>query len=203
MYWKFVDNLSNKNDKYWFVNEVEIRLATWITLVFALFSFFLVLFKWEFAISFVLISTIWLDFILKVFISPNLSIFWNIVKLFIKNKPPIWVGAVQKRFAWSIWLFLSTFVMFCMLILWRYIYVWAPELLQLLNNMDQNIKNAKLIVTPFNPAILACVICLIFMWLESVVWYCVGCSLYFWLVKKWWIKSYKWQNCANWECNIG
>ena len=91
------------------------------------------------------------------------------MKLCIKNKAPIWVGAVQKRFAWSIGLFLSTFVMFCMLVLGKYIEVSAPEVLQILNTMEQNIKNAAFIVTPFNPAILACGLCLVFMWLESVV----------------------------------
>jgi hypothetical protein len=40
------------------------------------------------------------------------------------------------------------------------------------------------------------------MWSESVVGYCVGCSLYAWLVKKGWMKSYKWQNCADGNCSI-
>lgn len=202
MYWKFVETLSKKDDKYGFVNEVEIRVATGVSFVLAFFAFFLVVLKGEFMISFALIGLIWFDFVLKVFISPKISIFWNLVKLFTKNKAPIWVGAVQKRFAWSIGLFLSSFVMFCMLVLGKYLEVSVPEVLQMLGTIEANIKNAEFIVTPFNPAILACGLCLVFMWLESVAWYCVGCKLYLWLVKKWWFKGYAGQNCVNGECEI-
>lgn len=203
MYWTFVENISNKTDKYGFVNEHEIRISTWITLVLWLFSFFLVLFKANYQIPLFLVWTIWLDFVLKVFISPKLSIFWNIVKLFIRKKEPIWVWAVQKRFAWSIWFFISTFVMFCILILWKYTNMDVPpEVLNIWQTTSINIQNWSLVVVPMNPAILACVLCLVFMWFESVVWYCVWCSIYAKLVKKWLMKRYKWQNCPNWVCKL-
>lgn len=47
-----------------------------------------------------------------------------------------------------------------------------------------NIANGTLIVAPMNPTIFACLLCIIFMWSESVVGYCVGCHIYAWLVKK-------------------
>ena len=65
-----------------------------------------------------------------------------------------------------------------------------------------NIVNAALIVTPMNPTIIICLICIIFMWSESIVGYCVGCSIYAWLVKKGWMKEYKGQNCMNGTCDI-
>lgn len=202
MYWTFVEKLSNKNDKYGFVNEHEIRIATWITLVLWLFSLFLVLFKANYQIPLFLVSTIWLDFVLKVIISPKLSIFWNITKLFVKKREPLWVWAVQKRFAWSIGLIISSFVIFCLLILWKYTDITNPVIEQIWQTTSINLQNGELIVTPMNPAIMACVLCLIFMWFESVVGYCIWCSIYVWLVKKWWVKKYKWQNCANDICEI-
>lgn len=202
MYWTFVKNLSEKTDKYWFVNEHEIRIATWITLVLGLFSFFLVLFKANYQIPLFLVWLIWFDFVLKVFISPKLSIFWNIVKPFIKKRESLWVWAVQKRFAWSIWFILSSFVVFCLVMLWKYTGTSNPVLEQIWQTTSINIQNWSLVVVPMNPAIIACIICLVFMWLESVAWYCVWCSIYVWLVKKWLMKKYKWQNCANWVCNV-
>lgn len=202
MYWEFVEKLSDKKDKYGFINEHEIRVTTWLTLVLGLFSFFLVFFKANFHIPLLLVGTIWLDFVLKIFISPKISIYWNIAKLFIYKREPLWVGAVQKRFAWSIWLFLTTFVIYCLLILWKYIYSWAPQIELIIKTMQINIQEWKLIVTPMNPAIIACLICIVFMWLESVVGYCVWCSIYVWLVKKWWMKKYPNQNCVNWECEL-
>jgi hypothetical protein len=202
MYWKFVDTLSNKTDKYGFVNEHEIRIATWITLVLWLFSLFLVLFKANYDIPLFIVWTIWLDFVLKVFVDPKFSIFWNIVKLFIRKKESLWVGAVQKRFAWSIWVFISSFVIFCLLVLWKYTSITNPALEQIWQSTQINLQNWKLIVTPMNPAIIACVICIVFMWFESVAWYCIWCSIYAKLVKKWWMKRYTWQNCANGECKL-
>lgn len=65
-----------------------------------------------------------------------------------------------------------------------------------------NIMNGTLIVVPMNPAVFACVLCIIFMWFESVVGYCVGCSIYAWLMRKGWIKGYKNQNCIDGKCEI-
>jgi hypothetical protein len=65
----------------------------------------------------------------------------------------------------------------------------------ILEGIRANLAQGSLIV-------IACLLCIIFMWSESVVGYCVGCSLYAWLVKKGWMKSYKWQNCADGNCSI-
>jgi mannose/fructose/N-acetylgalactosamine-specific phosphotransferase system component IID len=47
-----------------------------------------------------------------------------------------------------------------------------------------NIAQNALIVLPMNPTIIVCLLCIVFMWLESVVGYCVGCHIYKWLVTK-------------------
>lgn len=206
MYWIPLPNISKKWDKYGFVNETEIRIATGITLVLGLFSLFLVLFKAEYSIPLVLVSLMVADFILKVFISPQLSIFGIIVRPFLRKWKEIWVGAVQKRFAWSIGIVLSALVLYCILLLGQYItpMEW-PQMIAVTGILEMtqiNKANSTLIVTPMNPTIIVCLICIIFMWSESVVGYCVGCSIYAWLVRKWWIKGYANQNCIDGACEM-
>lgn len=171
-----------------------------------LLSFFLVLFRAEYQIPLIIISIITFDFLVKVIIDPKYSIFWSFVRLFLDKKKALWVGSVQKRFAWSIGIFLSSFVIYCLLLLWWYVTPseWPQaEAVQWIRAATQaNIEANALIVTPMNPAIIACLLCIIFMWLESVVGYCVGCSIYKWLVKKWWFKKHHNQNCVDWSCEI-
>jgi hypothetical protein len=156
MYWKEIKHLSNKWDKYGFVNETEIRVAAWIALAFSLLSIYFVIFKWNFNVGLFIVWIIWLDFMLKVFISPDFSIFWRITRLFIKGKKKIMRWSVQKRFAWSIGVVLSTFVMFCMLLLSWIIESTNPWVLSLMQQISTNITNNALIILPMNPAILAC-----------------------------------------------
>ena len=85
MYGKYVQHLSSKNDKYGFVDEREIRIATGITLMMAHLSLFLVLLKAEFDIPLVLVSLMAADFVLKVFIGPRWSIFGSFVRLFLSK----------------------------------------------------------------------------------------------------------------------
>lgn len=206
MYGTFVPHLSTKNDKYGFVNETEIRIATGITLVLGLSSLFLVLFKARYDIPLVLVGLMVADFILKVFIDPRWSIFGSIVRLFLKKWSEIWVGAVQKRFAWSIGIVLSAFVLYCILLLGQYItpmeWPQMDAVTKIMIATQENIKNSALIVAPMNPTIIACLLCIVFMWSESVVGYCVGCHIYAWLVKKWWMKKIQWQNCVNGVCEL-
>jgi hypothetical protein len=206
MYWIFVPHLSKAGDKYGFVDERKVRISAGITLVLSLVSLCLVLLKAEFTIPLVLVSILVFDFVLKVFVGPQFSLFGFVVGLFLKKWEPIWVWAVQKRFAWSIGLFLSTFVLYCILILGRFIGTMAGEqekaVSAVLAGVAANIAQNALIVLPMNPTIIVCLLCIVFMWLESVVGYCVGCHIYKWLVTKWWMKEHKGQNCVNWVCEI-
>jgi hypothetical protein len=203
MYWTHLPKISNKNDRYGFVDEHEIRIATGITLVLGFTSLSLVLLKAEYDIPLFLVGAIWIDFLIKVFISPRFSLFGGFVRLFRKNKTPLWIGSIQKRFAWSIGLFISTFVMFCLLVLGKFITMKDNPVVEWIWKVTaENIANQAIIVVPMNPAIIACVLCLIFMWLESVAWYCVWCSIYGWMVRKWWLKWDKNQKCLDGSCEI-
>jgi len=202
MYWKKLKHLSKEWDKYGFVNETEIRIAAGLALILALSTFFIVILKWEFQIGLYVVWIIWLDFVLKVFIWPEFSIFWSIVRIFIRKKEKLWVWAVQKRFAWSIGLALSTFVIYCMMLLGWNIESTNPAVLSVIQQISSNIANNSFIILPMNPAILACILCIVFMWFEAVVWFCVWCKMYKNLVKKGIMKEHKWQNCVGWVCEI-
>lgn len=206
MYWTHYPDISKPHDRYGFIDEREIRIATGIILILGLFSFFFVVFKAEFQIPLILVSIMVVDFLTRILISPKCSLFGSIVRLFLKKKDAVWVGSVQKRFAWTIGLVLSGFTLYCILLLGEFIAPAAgPQMVAvsgILDGIRANIAQGSLIVMPMNPTIIACLLCIIFMWSESVVGYCVGCSLYTWLVRKWWMKKYPWQNCINGSCNI-
>lgn len=171
-------------------------------------SLFLILFKASFFLPLIFIGLIWCDFLLKVLISPNLSIFGRFVRLFLK-KDPYWVGAVQKRFAWSIGLFISTSALLCIIFQSGFFVDVAPffqsayDSINVALKQDTFIKNQyQLMYTPMNPPMLLCILCLVFMWFESVVGYCVGCSIYSWGVRKKFWKTYERQNCTGGACRL-
>ncbi len=200
MYWKEIEWVSQKWDKYGFVNETEIRIIAWVTLVLALTTFFLVMLKAQFIIALFMVWLIWIDFVLKIFIWPEFSIFGIIVRPFIKNKEKLWVWAVQKKFAWIIGFILSTFVIYCLLLLSWILESSNSEVLAIIEQIKVNIVNGSFIILPMNPAILACVLCIIFMFFEAVFGICVWCKIYRFLVSKNIMKEYEWQNCINWAC---
>ncbi len=199
MYGKYIKNLGNENDKYGFVNETEIRLATGISLMLGIYSFISIVFFANFTFSVFTLALIWTDFLLKTLISPQCSIFGFIAKPFVKNNT-YWVGAVQKRFAWSIGLFLSSFVLFCVLII--------SGTLNDIGTLTKLYTNFLLLpvlspmAIPMNPAIIACLLCIIFMILESVFGYCVGCKIYEKLVNFKIIKKIDGQICPGGICKI-
>lgn len=74
------------------------------------FTFLVTYYTQEYTLALVVVAFFWLDFLLKV-INPRYSVIGKIANLFTKNKEKLWVGAIQKRFAWSIGLFLSSMVL--------------------------------------------------------------------------------------------
>lgn len=67
MYGSFVKGLSEKDDKYGFVDEREIRLAAGVSLLIALFALFAVLLKSDYDKALIVIAFLWTDFVIKVF----------------------------------------------------------------------------------------------------------------------------------------
>ena len=132
------------------LNEREIRASAGILFIFMFFSWMLVIFKESFfMIKFV--NTIFLtDFIIRVMISPKYSPSLIIGRLIVGGQTPEYVGAAQKKFAWTIGLVLAT-IIFLLLV----------------------VMNSTSFITG-----IICQICLIFLFFEAVFGICLGCKFY-------------------------
>ena len=95
-----------------------------------------------------------LNFIIGVFINPKYSPTLLIAYLFVRKQSPLPIGAIQKKFAWSLGLGLATVIFILSLFL--------------IND-----------VTYFEPVCILCIICLILLYFEVAFGICFGCKLYY------------------------
>lgn len=135
---------------YGVVNEHQVRAAAGLMFTIGLSTFFLVLGLGFRELLLPVVSIFWLDFALKVFVGPQASFFGKLTGWLVKHKPPQYVGAIQKRFAWLIGLIMASLMIFF----------------------------TQIVNTGPTIPILICGICLTFMWLESAVGFCAGCYLF-------------------------
>jgi len=131
------------------LNEREARAAAGILFVFGFLSFLNSFMLGSFIITHFFVVFFMVDFFIRV-INPAYSPSLLLGRVFVQNQIPEYVGASQKRFAWSIGLVLSI-IMFYLVIV---------------NPMMTPIK------------ILICGVCLILLITESAFSICVGCKLY-------------------------
>jgi len=94
-----------------------------------------------------------LNFIFGIFISSKFAPTILISQLIVKKQTPIYIGAIQKKFAWSLGLSLSTAIFILSLFL---------------------LQDA----TYFEPVCMLCLICIGLLYLETAFGICVGCKLY-------------------------
>lgn len=132
------------------LNEREIRAAAGLLFLATFIAAMFVSFKNNFLpIKYVL--TVFLsDFIIRVFINPKFSPTLIIARLIVSNQVPEYVGAQQKKFAWTIGVTLSA-TMFILIV----------------------VVNSYSIITG-----VICMICLAFLFLESAFGICLGCKFY-------------------------
>ncbi len=103
------------------------------------------------------ISAIMLShFLISVLVNPLFSPITLLSRIIVRKQTPIYIGAVQKRFAWSLGATLSL----------------AIFILSTILNKTNNLSY-------FQPVCLMCIVCLILMYLETAFAICVGCKLYF------------------------
>lgn len=151
-YGQFIPDLKihGKPAPYGVVNEREVRLVAGIMLILGLTAFFRNQYLGDNTLIYYIVPLFWIEFFFKVFISPSWSIIGKLTSWLVSSQTPEYVGAIQKRFAWSIGLIMSSL----MFILYFGLGIrgWGPWSI--------------------------CLICLTFMWLESVVGFCAGCWIY-------------------------
>ncbi len=98
-----------------------------------------------------------LNFVIGIFINPKFSPTLFIAYLFVKKQSPLPIGAIQKKFAWSLGLCLSIAIFVLSLFL---------------------IKD----VTYFEPVCLMCLICLVLLYFETAFGICIGCKFYYFFI---------------------
>ena len=162
--------IDGKPAPYGVVNERAVRAGAGLMFALGFFAFLGVYFVRDLQTAFWIVLIMWVDFLLKVFVGPHASYFGAIGKWLTRKQKPEYVGAIQKRFAWSIGVVFSTIV----LIILGYQVFFASSCLH------GGALAGSTCVLPM----LLCGICLVFMWFESAVGFCVGCSIYQWLVAR-------------------
>lgn len=95
-----------------------------------------------------------LNFIIGILINPKFSPTVFVSKIFVRKQSPLPIGAIQKKFAWSLGLVLSVTIFVLSLFL-----VEDPSY--------------------FEPVCFLCLICLLLLFLETAFGICVGCKLYY------------------------
>ena len=89
------------------LNERAIRAGAGIVFAVGFFSFFQALYLGNFFFLKLLVPFLFFDFLMKTVVGIKFSPMSRLANLIVSNQAPEWVGAVQKRFAWSIGLVLS------------------------------------------------------------------------------------------------
>ena len=131
------------------INEREARAAAGILFVFGILSFLNSFMLGNFVFTQYFVSFFMVDFLMRI-INPRFSPSLLAGRVFIQNQTPEYVGATQKRFAWSIGLALS---------------IWMFYLVVL----DPQMTPVKIVI---------CVVCLMLLLSESAFSICFGCKLY-------------------------
>ncbi len=150
------------------LNEREIRASAGIYFLAMLISLFLIFSSGNFVPIKYMITIFLADFIIRVFINPKYSPSLIFARWIVRNQTPEYVGAKQKKFAWIIGVVLASIMLIHMVVLNAY--------------------------SPITGII--CLICLIFLFFESVFGICLGCKFYSWIYKE------KAQYCPGEVCEV-
>lgn len=132
------------------LNEREIRAAAGIFFLFVFASIQRVVYLWDYTLLRYVVTFFLIDFFLRVVVSPRFSPSLIIGRLIVRNQTPEYVGAEQKKFAWIVGLILGG-IMFTSL----------------------NVLNIHSPITG-----MICMICMLFLFFESVFGICIGCKMY-------------------------
>jgi hypothetical protein len=138
------------------LNEREVRASAGILFLFAFLSLLIIIFRANFMLAKFFIIIFLLDFIIRVLINPRFSPSMIIGRLIVSKQQPEYVGAPQKKFAWTIGLVLAAIMFVLMVVMSTYSFITG----------------------------IICLICLIFLFFESAFGICLGCIFYRWIYKK-------------------
>jgi hypothetical protein len=200
MYGTPLPHITQPGDRYGFVNEYQVRIAAGITLALGLYSFISIAFFAAYTAPLLFMSLLWVDFAIRVFAGPQHSPILALAAPLARRFFPTayWVGSVQKRFAWSLGLVLITIALGCVLVTSGTLASFGIG--TALYAFIQTLPHGPYMAVPFTLPMLVCVICIIFMALESLAGYCVGCHMYKFLTRKGLMRTIPHQTCTNGIC---
>jgi len=150
---KYVEGINYK-----VLNERQVRASSGIMFLFGLVASINGLILKNYAVIPYITGFLLLSFVIAVFINPKYSPTMMLGYLFVFKQTPLFIGAVQKRFAWSLGMALSAAIFTLSLFL---------------------LTDA----TYFEPLCMLCIICLVLLYLETAFGICIGCKLYFLSIK--------------------
>jgi hypothetical protein len=138
------------------LNEREVRAGAGIVFLFAITSFLNAWLLGDFKMTQIFVTFFLIDFFIRIFINPKYAPSLILGRFAVHKQKVEYVGAVQKRFAWSIG-FLLAATMFYLVVI---------------NN----------IIGPIN--LFTCLACLIFLFFEAAFGICIGCKLFNFVSKR-------------------
>ena len=138
---------------YKVLNERVVRGAAGIMLLIAFIAFIYGFIIQEYLVLPYLTGFLALNFFIGVFINPKFVPVVFLSWILVRKQSPLLIGAIQKKFAWSLGLTLTTTIFVLSLFL--------------LND-----------VSYFDPVCSLCLICISLLYIETVFGICVGCQLY-------------------------
>lgn len=157
------------------VNERAVRATAGLMLGIGLVTLFTIVKTGNYTMLYVVVPLFWLDFLLKVVFGPAYSIFGFFGRRIVSKQKPEYVGAIQKRFAWSMGLILASAMMILAI--------------------GFGVRGA----VPFA----ICMTCLTFMWMEAAFGICVGCKIYGFLLERGIMKEPEYRPaCPGGACSL-
>ena len=176
-YWTIIPGLTIHGNPapYPVVNERAVRATAWLMMLIWFITFVIVYSTKEFMYIYPVVIAFWLQFFIAVVRWPTYAPFSIIGRRMVQNQQAEYVGAVQKRFARSLWLGMAT----AMLIVTAWFGLTG--------------------IVPF----LICRTCLLLMRMESVLGICVWCKIYYGLIQAGRIHSPEYAPaCPGGACSI-
>jgi len=163
---------------YKVLNERQIRASAGIMFLLGLIAFINAFVLDKYAIVPYISGFLLLNFLIGIFINPKFAPTMFIAMLFVYKQSSLPIGAIQKKFAWSLGLVLASVIFTLSLFL-----INDPSF--------------------FEPVCFLCIICLVLLYFESAFGICVGCKLYDIAIKmKLLQKPIEKPNCMGDACEV-
>jgi uncharacterized protein DUF4395 len=155
-------------------DENQVRAAAGLTMVLGAVAFGSAYFAGDYVLLQIVSTLFFAEFLIRVAIGLRYSPAGVVARALTRARPPDWVSAKPKRFAWTLGLAMS----FSMMVITNSgIRGWLPRSI--------------------------CLVCLMLMWTESVLGVCAGCKLHGWLIRRGWTtKDPAFEVCAGGACAV-